>query len=176
LNENYGRELLELHTLGVDGGYTQKDVIEVARAFTGWTIDRDGSFRFVDALHDPGEKSCSATRSRQAAASRTVKRCSTSWHRIRRRHTTLPISSRSGWCRRTAPCARRSRRGTVPDNPAGDLREVVRTIVTSPEFLDASARDAKFKTPLRACRERDADHRSDRERCTRPGANAAADG
>src|SRR5919108_26214 len=49
LNENYGRELMELHTLGVDGGYTQKDVTEVARAFTGWTIDRPrlgGGFRF----------------------------------------------------------------------------------------------------------------------------------
>src|SRR6185437_15655259 len=56
LNENYGRELLELHTLGVDGGYTQQDVINVARAFTGWTIDRDGHFRFVPALHDSGEK------------------------------------------------------------------------------------------------------------------------
>ena len=59
LNENYGRELLELHTLGVDGGYTQKDVTEVARAFTGWTIDRPrlgGGFRFAPALHDDGEK------------------------------------------------------------------------------------------------------------------------
>ena len=49
LNENYARELLELHTLGVDGGYTQQDIVEVARAFTGWTIDRpDGAgFRFA---------------------------------------------------------------------------------------------------------------------------------
>src|SRR5262249_19219109 len=71
LNENYGRELMELHTLGVDGGYTQKDVTEVARAFTGWTIrgprvggnarDRvakaDGEgFVFDPRIHDPGEK------------------------------------------------------------------------------------------------------------------------
>src|SRR5205085_2648385 len=59
LNENYGRELLELHTLGVDGGYTQTDVTEVARAFTGWTIEqprRGGGFRFAPALHDDGEK------------------------------------------------------------------------------------------------------------------------
>src|SRR5213075_1381452 len=56
LNENYGRELLELHTLGVDGGYTQQDIINVARAFTGWTIDSNGEFRFVPALHDEGEK------------------------------------------------------------------------------------------------------------------------
>ena len=59
LNENYGRELMELHTLGVDGGYTQKDVTEVARAFTGWTIQKPrlgGGFRFDPRLHDPGEK------------------------------------------------------------------------------------------------------------------------
>src|SRR4051812_16968421 len=83
LNENYGRELLELHTLGVDGGYTQKDIVEVARAFTGWTITpanqqgaqrpaargggarqaqlargtvQEGEFRFTPMLHDNGEK------------------------------------------------------------------------------------------------------------------------
>ena len=59
LNENYGRELLELHTLGVDGGYTQQDVVNVARAFTGWTIDRPrqgGGFRFDARLHDADEK------------------------------------------------------------------------------------------------------------------------
>ncbi len=59
LNENYGRELLELHTLGVDGGYTQKDVTEVARAFTGWSIANPrlgGDFRFMPQLHDEGEK------------------------------------------------------------------------------------------------------------------------
>src|SRR5207245_8343787 len=59
LNENYGRELMELHTLGVDGGYTQKDVTEVARAFTGWTIEQPrqgGGFRFEPRLHDTGQK------------------------------------------------------------------------------------------------------------------------
>src|SRR2546429_3130186 len=59
LNENYGRELMELHTLGVDGGYTQKDVTEVARCFTGWTIQeprRGGGFFFNERLHDKGEK------------------------------------------------------------------------------------------------------------------------
>ena len=57
LNENYGRELMELHTLGVEGGYEQSDVIDVARAFTGWTFDpRDGRFRFVPARHDRGAK------------------------------------------------------------------------------------------------------------------------
>ena len=61
-NENYARELMELHTLGVGGGYTQKDVMEVARCFTGWTEERGflkpkGHFRFDEALHDDGSKS-----------------------------------------------------------------------------------------------------------------------
>ncbi len=59
LNENYGRELMELHTLGVDGGYTQQDVTEVARCFTGWTIrdpNRGGGFEFNARVHDNGEK------------------------------------------------------------------------------------------------------------------------
>ena len=61
LNENLGRELLELHTLGVDGGYTQADVEALARILTGWTIARlkdadPGSFRFVPQIHEPGAK------------------------------------------------------------------------------------------------------------------------
>jgi len=59
LNENYGRELVELHTLGVDGGYTQRDVVELARCFTGWTLanPHDGmGFEFKPAMHDRGEK------------------------------------------------------------------------------------------------------------------------
>src|SRR5579872_4586122 len=59
LNENYGRELMELHTLGVNGGYTQKDVTEVARVLTGWTLDKPregGDFKFDPRMHEPGEK------------------------------------------------------------------------------------------------------------------------
>src|SRR5258708_18691195 len=59
LNENYGRELMELHTLGVNGGYTQKDVTEVARCFTGWTLlepRRGGGYVYNDNFHDKGEK------------------------------------------------------------------------------------------------------------------------
>jgi uncharacterized protein (DUF1800 family) len=59
LNENYARELLELHTMGVDGGYTQKDIIEVARCFTGWTIkapQKGGGFDYNDKVHDKDEK------------------------------------------------------------------------------------------------------------------------
>src|SRR4029079_3029202 len=59
LNENYARELMELHTLGVDGGYTQKDVQAAARALTGWTIAnprQGGGFVFEPRMHDDGEK------------------------------------------------------------------------------------------------------------------------
>jgi uncharacterized protein (DUF1800 family) len=59
LNENYARELMELHTLGVNGGYTQHDVTEVARVFTGWTLDQPGQgggFIYRPRLHEPGDK------------------------------------------------------------------------------------------------------------------------
>ena len=61
INENYARELLELHTLGVDGGYTQQDIVDVARALTGWTIGRPrsaqaGQFWFNPRMHDTGDK------------------------------------------------------------------------------------------------------------------------
>ena len=59
LNENYGREILELHTLGVDGGYSQQDVINMARCLTGWTIagaKKGSSFEYNDRMHDKGQK------------------------------------------------------------------------------------------------------------------------
>src|SRR5262249_33590808 len=59
LNENYGRELMELHTLGVDGGYTQHDVVDVARCFTGWPIrlpNKKPEFAFAAFMHDTAEK------------------------------------------------------------------------------------------------------------------------
>jgi hypothetical protein len=59
LNENYGRELMELHTLSVNGGYSQRDVTEVAKVFTGWTIEKPnegGGFKFEPRMHEPGDK------------------------------------------------------------------------------------------------------------------------
>ena len=100
INENYARELMELHTLGVDGGYTQKDVTEVARAFTGWTIEnprRGSGFRFEPRMHDAGREDRARTqRSRRAAASRTANASSTSSHRTRRRRASSRSSSRAG--------------------------------------------------------------------------------
>ena len=112
LNENYARELMELHTLGVDGGYTQKDVTEVARAFTGWTIDNPRQGGGVPlrrrAFTTPARRSSSAIASQPAAAGATASRCSTSWRRIRRR----PGSSRRSW-RGDSSATRRRRRSSI---------------------------------------------------------------
>ena len=73
LNENYARELMELHTLGVDGGYTQKDVTEVAKVFTGWTIEdprKGGGFTFNERRHEPGAKVVMGEPSRRMASRR----------------------------------------------------------------------------------------------------------
>jgi uncharacterized protein (DUF1800 family) len=73
LNENYARELMELHTLGVNGGYTQADVIQVARVLTGWTVDqpqRGGGFLFAPNRHEPGSKKVLAHRIRSLRRAR----------------------------------------------------------------------------------------------------------
>ena len=93
LNENYARELLELHTLGVDGGYTQADVVAVARAFTGWTIDHPrpgnprsgGGYVFDPRAHDRAPRRSSARPFPRAAAARKATACSTSWRGTRPR-------------------------------------------------------------------------------------------
>ncbi len=77
LNENYARELMELHTLGVNGGYTQQDVTEVARVFTGWTLDqpqRGGGYIFRPRLHEPGDKTVLGHQSSRTARTR-ASRC-----------------------------------------------------------------------------------------------------
>jgi uncharacterized protein (DUF1800 family) len=151
LNENYARELLELHTLGVDGGYTQKDVTEVARAFTGWTIrglrQKAPAFAFDARLHDPGDK---------LVLGRTVKAAGEAEGReILSRLANSPATARFiSWklARRLVaddpPAALVDRAAAAFERTHGEIREVVRTIVTDPEFLAAEARQAKLKTPL----------------------------
>jgi uncharacterized protein (DUF1800 family) len=148
LNENYGRELLELHTLGVDGGYTQKDVIEVARAFTGWTIDRDGSFRFVAALHDPGEKIVLGHKIKAGGGIDDGEKVLDiiASHPATARHIAYQLAQRL--VADEPPAALVERAAARFRDTSGDLREVVRTIVTSPEFLADTVRDGKFKTPF----------------------------
>ncbi|HEX6629073.1 MAG TPA: DUF1800 domain-containing protein [Gemmatimonadaceae bacterium] len=151
LNENYGRELLELHTLGVDGGYTQQDVINVARAFTGWTIvppAQGGGFIFRPQVHDAGEK---VVLGHRLAAGRGMEDG----------EDVLDILSRSP---ATAHfIAFKLARRFVTDTPSkalvdhaaqiflrtdGDIREVLRTIITSPEFFSQRAFRSKVKSPF----------------------------
>ncbi|HEU5258051.1 MAG TPA: DUF1800 domain-containing protein [Vicinamibacterales bacterium] len=148
LNENYGRELLELHTLGVEGGYTQKDVIEVARAFTGWTIDRGGTFRFVAAVHDTGEK---IVLGHKIKAGGGIEDGETALdilaaHPATAHHIAYQLAQRL--VADEPPAALVDRAAARFRTTNGDLREVVRTIVTSPEFQAETVRDAKFKTPF----------------------------
>jgi uncharacterized protein (DUF1800 family) len=151
LNENYGRELLELHTLGVDGGYTQADVINVARAFTGWTIKppaQGGGFIFRPLMHDAGEK---VVLGHRLAAGRGMEDA----------EDVLDILARSPATARfiSFKLARRF----VSDTPSkalvdhaaqvylktdGDIREVLRAIVTSPEFFSQQAFRSKVKSPF----------------------------
>jgi len=151
INENYARELLELHTLGVDGGYTQHDVIEVARILTGWSMeppDRGGGFVFRPRVHDDGEKTVLGVRFPAGHGEDEGVRLL----EMLARH---PATIRHV-CRKL--CAR-----FVSDDPPdgcvdlavvawersdGDLREVLRAIARAPEFWSAAARDSKVKTPL----------------------------
>jgi uncharacterized protein (DUF1800 family) len=157
LNENYARELMELHTLGVDGGYTQKDVIALARILTGWTVERpnaknrgavkDISFRFARRMHDPGDKlflgrTYTWRGEAEGEAALDALAASTSTAHF----VALKL------CRRfvaddppPALVARVARRFRATD---GDLRETYRAIFFSPEFKQKRFFRAKVKTPL----------------------------
>jgi uncharacterized protein (DUF1800 family) len=150
LNENYARELLELHTLGVDGGYTQQDVVEVARAFTGWTIDRAGEsgFRFAPAMHDRGDKKVLGQTIRAGGGVDDGEKVLdiVAAHPSTARHIAFKLAQR--FVSDTPPPALVDRAAERFRATRGDLRELVRTIVTSTEFLAPAARHAKVKTPL----------------------------
>jgi uncharacterized protein (DUF1800 family) len=151
LNENYGRELMELHTLGVDGGYTQEDVIAVARAFTGWTIDgprQGGGFVFRPAMHDTGEKAILGERVPAGGGEEEGERVLDllARHPSTARHIAFKLAQR--FVADEPPASLVDRAASVFLETDGDLREVVRTIVTSPEFFAPAAYRAKVKTPL----------------------------
>jgi uncharacterized protein (DUF1800 family) len=150
LNENYGRELMELHTLGVDGGYTQKDVTEVARCFTGWTIENpreNPQFKFDERLHDPdpkivvgkkihagGMKDGEEVLELLARNANTAKFISTKLARRFVSDTPPP-----------ALVARMAQSFLASD---GDIRAVLKTMIYSPEFWTREAYRAKIKTPF----------------------------
>jgi uncharacterized protein (DUF1800 family) len=151
LNENYGRELLELHTMGVDGGYTQNDVIAVARALTGWTLvdpRAGGGFIFREGMHDAEPKvvlghTLHAGRGEEDGEEvlDIVAR-----HPATARYIAFKLSRR--FVSDTPSKALVARAAETFRRTDGDLREVVRTIVTSPEFFSRAAYRAKVKSPF----------------------------
>ena len=151
LNENYARELMELHTLGVDGGYTQKDVTEVARCFTGWSIERleqGGGFVFGARMHDTGEKVVLGVRIPAGGGIEDGERVLD----LLARHPSTARFIGTKLVRRfvadTPPPALVERVARAFLQSDGDIRTVVRTIVTSPEFFSDQAYRAKVKKPL----------------------------
>jgi uncharacterized protein (DUF1800 family) len=151
LNENYARELMELHTLGVDGGYTQTDVTEVARAFTGWSIDRphtEGRFVFRPRMHDRGEKVVLSQRIPAGGGEDDGERVLA----ILTRHPSTARFIATKLVRRfvadTPPPGLVARVAATYLKTDGDIRAMLRTIVASPEFLSADASRAKVKTPF----------------------------
>ncbi|MEP6689946.1 MAG: DUF1800 domain-containing protein [Gemmatimonadaceae bacterium] len=150
LNENYGRELLELHTLGVDGGYTQRDVIEVARALTGWTIQdpqKGGVFIFKPEWHDAEPKSVLG---HPLAAGRGVEDGDQVLDIIARHPSTARFIA-TKLARRfvsdSPPPALIGRAAATFLATDGDIRATLATIVTSREFFARDDFRTKVKTP-----------------------------
>jgi uncharacterized protein (DUF1800 family) len=151
LNENYGRELLELHTLGVDGGYTQKDVTEVARCFTGWSIEepqRLAEFKFNPRMHDNGEKTVLGVR---IPAGGGIDDGFKVLHLLAHQPATAHFISRKIAMRFVAddpPETLVKRMAATILSKDGDLRAVLKTMFDSPEFWSRGAYRAKMKSPL----------------------------
>jgi uncharacterized protein (DUF1800 family) len=150
LNENYARELMELHTLGVDGGYTQKDVTEVARAFTGWTIvnpRQGGDFRFEPRMHDAGDKTVLGRRINAGGMKDGEQVLDLlAAHPSTARFISTKLARR--FVSDTPPPALVDRLAARFTATSGDLREVMRALLASPEFLSPAAYAAKVKTPF----------------------------
>jgi uncharacterized protein (DUF1800 family) len=150
LNENYGRELMELHTLGVDGGYTQKDVTEVARCFTGWTIDKPreyADFKFDERLHDPDPKIVLGKKIHAGG----MKDGEQVIELLARHPSTAKFIS-TKLARRfvsdTPPPSLVTRMAKTFESSDGDIRAVLKTMIYSPEFWSRESYRAKIKTPF----------------------------
>jgi len=151
LNENYGRELLELHTLGVEGGYTQQDVIEVARCFTGWTIAgrrKGGVFEYNDKVHDKGAKTVLGHAITAGGGMEDGLRVLDilAHHPSTARFLSLKLAKR--FVADDPPPTLVNRMAETFVKSDGDLREVMRTMLRSPEFWSEGAYRAKVKTPF----------------------------
>jgi uncharacterized protein (DUF1800 family) len=150
LNENYGREVMELHTLGVNGGYTQDDVIAVARCFTGWTV-RDSAnpeFVFAPFMHDFDEKTVLG---HKIAAGGGEQDGLQAIDLLAHHPSTAKFISRELAQRFVAddpPQALVERMARTFTKTDGDLRAVLETLFTSPEFFSQGAWQAKVKSPF----------------------------
>ncbi len=150
LNENYGREVMELHTLGVNGGYTQHDVIEVARCFTGWTVrnPENPEFVFAPFLHDFGEKTVLGHKIPAGGGEQDGLQVID----ILAHHpSTAKFISRELARRFVAddpPQALVNRMAQTFTRTDGDLRAVLETMFKSPEFFSEGAWQAKIKSPF----------------------------
>jgi uncharacterized protein (DUF1800 family) len=151
LNENYGRELLELHTLGVDGGYTQQDVIAVARCFTGWTIanpKKGGDFEYNDRVHDHGQKvvlgQVIPAGGGMGDGLRVLEILA--HHRATAHFISLRLAQR--FVADTPPPSLVNRMADAFLKSGGDLRKVMEAMIYSGEFFSPGSYRAKVKTPF----------------------------
>jgi uncharacterized protein (DUF1800 family) len=150
LNENYARELMELHTLGVNGGYTQKDVTEVARIFTGWTVDHravGGDFLFDETRHEPGVKRVLNHKVKEDGQKEGLKLL----HLLATSPATAHFISNKlaiAFVSDTPPQKLVESMAKTFRETDGDIPSVLRTMVHSPEFWSPDSYQAKVKTPL----------------------------
>ncbi|HEX9349585.1 MAG TPA: DUF1800 domain-containing protein [Gemmatimonadales bacterium] len=150
INENYARELLELHTLGVDGGYTQQDIIEVARIFTGWSIEppeRGSGFVFRDWAHDRGKKHVFGLTFNDDGKDEGIRLLKF----LASQHATMHHVS-AKLCARfvadDAPDGCIDAAVAAWQKTGGDIRAVLRAIFMAPDFWSAQAVRSKVKTPF----------------------------
>ena len=150
LNENYGRELLELHTLSANGGYSQRDVTEVAKVFTGWTVDKpfEGmSFHYEARMHEPGPKFVLGHTIRpkgEDEGKEVLHMLATSPKTAH--FISLKLAQR--FVSDDPPPALVDRMAKTFAKKKGDIREVLSTLFHSPEFWSDETYRAKVKTPL----------------------------
>jgi len=149
LNENYARELMELHTLGVDGGYTQKDVTELARVFTGWSIDREeGDFLFRRFAHDRGEKTVLGVHFRAGGGMEEGEQMIRflAHQPATAHHIAYKLCQRLIADEPPASAVDRVAKTFLASD--GDLRATVKAVIDSPEFREPKYYRAKMKTPF----------------------------
>ena len=151
LNENYGREVMELHTLGVNGGYSQSDVTELARVLTGWTIaqpDDGGQFQFDPRRHEPGVKTVVGEKFYESGSDEGLAR--PRYARTPSLHGAVhfPLHRHPLCLGRSALSHSSIAWPATFQSSDGDIREVLRTMLKSPEFWSPKNYRAKLKTPL----------------------------